>query len=129
MTITLDGYNYGGVANLRHGTIVEPMFDSDVQAQSWWHVLGGAVFFGSLHTRVLTINVTFLNFATEADLRTHIATVQSHFGDNGTLVVDAVNWPQCGLLAYQPSGPAMRDGSGYHGWLQHGSLTFKQIAF
>jgi hypothetical protein len=128
MSISLDSYDYGWAAgNLFHRSIVAPRYDLQEQVQTWHGVTGAAVLFGGQTTRLLTLEVTFRGFATEALLRTHVATVQSHIFDSGTLTVDGISWPQSAFLGFQPQDQPFLDASGVHGYVQSGQLTFRQI--
>lgn len=129
MSISLDGYDYGTSAGtILHGPIVAPEFDLQESVQTWFGVLGAAVLYGTVTTRILTMEVTFYGFATEALLRTDVATTQSKVRDNGTLTVDGIDWPQSAFLGFSPSEGPWKDGSGQHGFIQRGQLRFRQIA-
>jgi hypothetical protein len=128
MTISLDSYDYGfGAGVLIHGDILAPDYSFDESIQTFWGLLGAAVLYSPQNTRIITLPVQFLNFATQALLTTHIATVRSHITDNGTLVVDGINWPLTAFVGYTPDGPTTFDSSGQHGWNQSGTLNFRQI--
>jgi len=85
--------------------------------------------YGGVTTRILSVEVTFRGYSTEAALRLAVATTQSHVMDNGTLTVDGINWPQSAFLGFSPAAPPFKDGSGKHGWVQMGTFRFLQIAF
>lgn len=128
MSISLASYDYGWAAgNLIHRSIVAPSYGIQEQVQEWHGVTGAAVLFGAQTTRVLTLEVTFKGFSTEDLLRTHVASVQSHIFDSGTLTVDGVAWPQSAFLGFDPSGQPFLDASGMHGYIQMGTLKFRQI--
>ena len=128
MSITLDSYDYGWAAgNLIHRSIVNPSYAIQEQVETWHGVAGAAVLYGAQTTRILTLEVTFKGFTTEALLRAHVATVQTHITDSGTLTVDSINWPQCAFLGFQPQGQPFLDGSGQHGYVQQGTLSFRQL--
>lgn len=130
MAIDLAGYKFGtDTGQAVHGALVAPAFDTVETINHFYGVIGAAVNYSKPSTRVLTLEVTFLNFTTEATLRTAVATVQSKVATNGKLVVDGIDWPSCAFLAFDPAGPPLRDGSGKHGWLQIGTLKFRSISF
>ena len=127
MSISLASYDYGWAAgNLIHRSIVAPQYQLQEQVQTWHAVAGAAVLFGEQTTRLITLDVTFRGFSTEALLRAHVATVQSHATDSGTLTVDSIAWPESAFLGFAPSGQPFLDGSGYHGYVQSGQLIFRQ---
>jgi len=110
-----------------HLSIVAPAYDIQESVQTWHGVTGAAVMFGGQTTRIISLKVTFGGFASESLLRGHVATVQSHIFDNGTLVVDSISWPLSALLGFDPDAQPFLDGSGTHGYIQMGTLTFRQI--
>lgn len=126
MSISLDSYSYEGV---QHGALMAPEFGLQESIHTWWGVLGAVIQFGHVTHRVLTIDVTFQDYVSEAALRAAVATVQSHVMDNGTLNVSGIDWPHSAFVGFAPDGPPFRDGSGYHGWVQHGKFRFRQHAF
>ncbi len=125
MAIVLAGYTYPP----DHGALVAPEFDLQENVQTWWGTLGAAVTFGGVTTRILSVEVTFWGYSTEAALRLAVATSQSHVMDNGTLTVDGVNWPQSAFLGFTPAAPPFKDQSGKYGCVQTGTFRFRQIAF
>ena len=129
--IFLDGYNYGtGGTNPNgvHGDLVVPPYERHEYVQTFWGVIGAAVMYSQPTVRILTCDFTAQNFTDEIVLRQHIAELQSHISDNGTLIVNGTRWPLCAFLGFTPNGPPFKDGSGVHGWVQFGRLAFRQIA-
>jgi hypothetical protein len=128
MSITLASYDYGWAAGkLIHGAILAPPYNIQEAIQTWHGVTGAAIMYGAQTERVITLDVTFDNFTTEALLRAHVATVQSHIFDSGTLTVDSIAWPQSAFLGFTPSQAPFLDASGNHGYVQSGQLRFRQI--
>ena len=125
MTISLGGYNFESV---KHGTLLAPPYAVQESVQSWWGVSGAAILLGKQTVRENTIEVTFTGYTSESDLRSAVATMQGHVGDNGTLDVDGVSWPKSYFKGFMPDGPPFKDGSGVNGWVQFGKLMFTQHA-
>ncbi len=125
MAISLAGYTYPP----DHGSLIAPEFALQQSIQTWWGTTGAAVKYGGVTTRILSVDVTFRGYSTEAALRLAVATTQSHVMDDDDLIVDGINWGQSSFLGFTPAAPPFKDGSGKHGWVQMGTFRFLQIAF
>lgn len=126
MSIAQNSFNFNDPI---HGTVLAPGFAPQIAVQTFFGVLGAAVLTGQPTSRTLTVEVTYRGYSSQALLTTAIAQVQAKQGQTGTLTVDAINWPNCVFVNFEPIEAPFKEGSGVHGWVQRGKLTWIQISF
>ena len=104
-------------------------YERPVAEQRWWGVSGAALLLSKSATRELTLKATLCNFFTLEDFTAAINTMElaKNAGLNGTLNVTGISYPAATFLAWEPEASPFWDGSGVHGWVQRGTLRWRQL--
>lgn len=81
------------------------------------------------HDRAIGVEVDFFGFATDADIETFMATLDSKINVlKGTLQIFNVTYANCVFKGFQRGEPMLFDGSGVNGWIQNGTLIWRQLS-
>lgn len=131
MSIVLGAYTFP-CGDLHQLPLPEP-FDTATQDISFYGVPGSVEVTDAYHGRTIAIGCNFQNFDTFPLLEAALYVVDGKY----TVLVDVdltitiqgypIVYPNCSFRGFMREGPAFLDGSGQNGWVQVGTLIFRQL--